>query len=158
MESSKLTVIATGGYSHPWGDTTPITCRYQEEILSQRLPEKQILLVDRYTVLETRLPQPRGVIVSNLTGKHLTAYPDPETAEQLRNQVLLVGLTDGSLEQQPRGWQELRASKVGEDLPGSTILWLARDTRVVLVPRWALHQQPEAPPLVVQVLVIPGDE
>lgn len=136
MERCYFSVNAQGAFNHPLGDQTPVDCRYGEFLDTVDLPHKHLLRVAMETVLGFGgLVNPRAVIVWNVSGQGLQIRPTDEEAAAIARQVLLVGLigSDGP-SASPGGWQSLRPAAAGDLQGGSTILWLAPGTRVVLRP------------------------
>jgi hypothetical protein len=101
-----------------------------------------------------RLVNPRAVIVWNVSGLGLQVQPTEAEAAAIAAKVLEVGLCSlvgPDVWTSPAGWQSLRPARVGQDQGGSTVLWLASGTRVVLRPASA------GVTVVTRVLVIPGE-
>jgi hypothetical protein len=153
MEQCRLSIAATGAFLHPLGDQTPIDCRYGEMLDTVQLPHKQMLSVISEMVLAFGgLTNPRAVIVWNMSGLGLQVQPTEEQAAAIAAKVLEVGLIGPNASPSPSGWQSIRPTRPGQDLGGSTILWLAPGTRVVLRPATAGVN------VLARVLVIPGDD
>ena len=151
MDTCRLSINANGAFWHPLGDQTPIDCRYGETINSCDLPHRQMAVVEGDTFVKYGgLNNPRAVIVWNVAGLGLQTQPTEEEVKAIAGRMLLVGVTGD--ETLPTGWQLLRPAIPGQDQGGSTTLWLAPGTRVVLRPAFTGARVP------VRVLVIPGDD
>ena len=151
MDTCRLSINANGAFWHPLGDQTPIDCRYGETINSCDLPHRQLAVIERETFVSYgSLKNPRAVVVWNVAGLGLQTQPTEEEAKAIAARMLFVGTTGD--ETIPTGWQLLRPAIPGQDQGGSTTLWLAPGTRVVLRPAFTGARVP------VRVLVIPGDD
>ena len=151
MDTCRFSINANGAFWHPLGDQTPIDCRYGETIKSCDLPHRQLAVItDQTTVSYGSLKNPRAVVIWNVAGVNIQTQPTEQEAAGIAKCILLVGLAgaDGT----PTGWQLLRPAVPGHDQGGSTTLWLAPGTRVVLRPA---NERTAVP---VRVLVIPGDD
>ena len=151
QDACRLSIAATGAFNHPLGDQTPIDCRYSELIDTVQLPHRQIVRVTEPTVIDYgALQNPRAVIVWNVSGEGLQLQPSPDERAAIAAQVLEVALLGPDGMGWSLGWQSIRPAVPGHSRGGSTILWLARGTRVML--------RPELPDTYVmaRVLVLPG--
>lgn len=147
----RLSIAATGAFAHPLGDQTPIDCRYGELIDSVALPYREIVRVAEEQIVDYgRLRNPRAVIVWNVSGEGLQCNPTETAAAAIAAQVLEVGLIGPDAWTTPAGWQSILPAGPGHSRGGSTILWLAAGTRVVL--------RPGTPgvAVTVRILVLPG--
>lgn len=146
MDNSRLSVVVSGAFLHPLGDQVPIDCRYSETLRSPRLPHKYLAYVDSPRLVDYGgLVDPRGVLITNLSGFGLQKYPDETELAKLMRCVLLVG---------PEGQEccELRPAVPGKTAQGTPQwFWLRAGVTLALRP---LH---DGVPVQARVIVFPGD-
>jgi hypothetical protein len=95
MNKCRLSVNVSGAFMHPLGDQTPIDCRYGEDLATESLPDKALIVVREKTVVGWgRVKRPRGLEIKNVSNQTAQNMPEEGELEAMRKRVLYVGFGD----------------------------------------------------------------
>jgi hypothetical protein len=122
MNHCRLSVNVSGAFMHPLGDQTPIDCRYGEDLATEALPDKALIVVREKTVVGWgRVKHPRGLEIKNVSNQTTQKMPEEDELEAMRRSILYVGFGDSDtpvLELPP-------FVPGGTQFGGAQFLWLA---------------------------------
>lgn len=154
MDKSQLALVLSGAYMHPLADQQNIESRNCELIDSVELAHRQLLYVEKQTVLSYGgLRDPLLVIVWNLAGVGQQTIPTEEERKAIEAKVLRVGLCGpDDPPAMPAQCQLVRPPKVCSGYSPACVLRPEPEARVIVAP------QSDCGAVPIRFLVIPSGE
>lgn len=98
MNKCRLSVNIQGAFMHPLGDQTPIDCRYGEDLATESLPDKALMLVKDKSIIDWgRVKRPRGLEIKNVSNQNTDTMPTEDELAIMQRRILYVGFGDSDV-------------------------------------------------------------